>query len=767
MGGGKIMKMLAFVCSVSAMALYACPAAAQDIGPSATVPPQSVQQTGDVPTRTTAAESDSAAQAAQGDIIVTATRSETLLSKTPVALTAITGDALLSAGITNPTTLGEQVPNLSIDRGNGLQITIRGITSSDGTEKGDPSAAFLTDGIYIARPQTQEVSFFDIARVEVLRGPQGTLFGRNTTAGLINVITNHPVDRFEASVDASYGNYDSRLLTGMINVPVTGTLAVRAAVNYDRRDSFLLSGPQTRTSLDPFRDNVSGRLSAAWNIGSAKLLIVGDYSHIGGQTVNSVPTSNFYTNYNTTGVDPVYSPVSRVEAQRTTNAPIVTPLGRHDDVYGVLADFSYDLGGVRLNYLGSYRKFDRHEDLTTIPGTATTVYPSRDDAAYQQNSQELRLSSDFGPLSVQVGGYYFHETGYQNFYIFGLLSPTPGTTGYTFGFPQNYVRSVSIAGFGQATLKLTDRLRVTGGARYSHDNKARVGATVICRTTACNMAGDSTSLNNADRNFSKVTWRAAIDYDLNSRSLLYAVASTGYKAGGFNDGCQIGTGTGCTLSAAALYYEPETITSYEGGLKTRLAGNALHLNLSVFHYNYKGIQLSQLSTICGGPCQVTTNAGQAKVDGVEVEAVANPGPHTRFDASASWLNARYTDFFPIPTVSFAGRKLDRSPEWTATAGITQTIPLPGGANVQAAARTRLSDSYELAALGTLNQFRQPSFTKTDLTLTYNAPAERWYLQGFVRNVENSIVVSGASSGTFAGVAIQDPRTYGARAGFRF
>ena len=290
---------------------------------------------------------------------------------------------------------------------------------------------------------------------------------------------------------------------------------------------------------------------------------------------------------------------------------------------------------------------------------------------------------------------------------------------------------------------------------------------MICATTACNGPGDSRSRNDARRTFSKVTWRAGVDFDVNDRSLLYAVVSTGYKAGGFNDGCEAGTGAGCTLSASALYYEPETITSYEAGIKTRLAGNALRINMSAFHYDFSGIQLSQLSTICGGPCQVTTNAGQAKVDGVELETVVNPGPNTRFDASASWLNARYTQFFPTPTVSFAGRKLDRSPEWTVTAGVTQTFPLGNDGNVQVAARTRLSDSYYLAALGTLNQFRQPSFTRTDLTLTYNAPDQRWYLQGFVRNVENSIVVSTASSGAFAGVQIQDPRTYGVRTGFRF
>ena len=158
----------------------------------------------------------------EGDIVVTATRTQSLASKTPIALTAIGGEGLRDAGVSNPTQLADLVPNLSIDRGNGLQITIRGVTSRDGTEKGDPSAAFLLDGIYIARPQAQEVSFFDLERVEVLRGPQGTLFGRNSTAGVVHVISARPVDHFAASVDATYGNFDTVQATAMVNVPVNG-----------------------------------------------------------------------------------------------------------------------------------------------------------------------------------------------------------------------------------------------------------------------------------------------------------------------------------------------------------------------------------------------------------------------------------------------------------------------------------------------------------------------------------------------------------------
>ena len=715
-----------------------------------------------------AMENPAALDAGINDIIVTATRTQTLASKTPAAITAIGGDNLVAAGVTNPTNLGEQVPNLSIDRANGLQITIRGVTSSDGTEKGDPSAAFMVNGIYLARPQTHDVSFFDIQRVEVLRGPQGTLFGRNTTAGLINVITNAPVHHFEGSLEGIYGNYNTGIVTGVINMPVTADIAVRAAVNYDRRDSYVKAGPAVTADLSPFRDNLSGRLSALYESGPARLLVVGDYSRIKGATVGGVQTSNLYSNFNTTGVTPIYDPVpGGTDAAFVQRAPITGPLGRDNTVWGALADFSYDLGPLTVNYLGAYRKFIRHEDLVTAAGSAQAAYPARADAEYRQQSHELRLSGTFGSVDAQAGVYFFRETGYQNYYLMGLLSPTPGTTGYIFGFPQNYVLSKSLAGFGQATLHVTDKLRLTGGFRYSHDDKARRGATVQCGSVACDQPGDRRSTNDAERSFSKTTWRAGVDYDLTSTTLLYGIISTGYKAGGFNDGCEVGTGPDCTLSASALYYDPETITSYEGGVKSRIAGDALSINMSVFHYDFSGIQLSQLSEICGGPCQVTTNAGQAKVDGVELESIVRPATNTRFNFAASWLNARYTEFMPTPTADWAGRKLDRSPTWTVVAGVEQIFPLANGGEFSASVRTRLSDSYYLAALGTLNQFRQPSYTKTDAFLTYNAPHKAWFIQGYIRNIENNAIVSGASSGTFASVTLADPRTYGVRTGIKF
>ena len=258
-------KILCF--AVSAMAMAAHPALAQD-----------------------AAETPD-----RGDIVVTANRTELLLSNTPIAMTAIGGADLISSGITNPTQLQESVPNLSIVRGNGLQITIRGVTSTDGTEKGDPSAAFMLDGIYLARPQAQEVSFFDIERVEVLRGPQGTLYGRNSTAGVINVISARPKFEFGGSVDLTYGSFDQILGTAVINVPVSDTVAFRAAVNLDRRDSYLIDGNAgDGINYDPFKDNQTVRLSALFEpADNVSLLIIGDYSKIEGNPINGVDSQQF------------------------------------------------------------------------------------------------------------------------------------------------------------------------------------------------------------------------------------------------------------------------------------------------------------------------------------------------------------------------------------------------------------------------------------------------------------------------------------------
>ncbi len=727
-----------------------------------------------------------------GEIIVTATRDTTRASKTPVALAAIKGDTLTAQGITNPLNLAELVPNISINRAGtnqvGLQVTIRGVTSTDTTDKGDPSAAFMLDGIYLARPQAQEVSFFDVDRVEVLRGPQGTLFGRNTTAGLVNIITNRPViGAVKGSLEADYGSFDQLRLTGMINLPVGDKVAIRAAANLDRRDTYMIAGPRFTSALDPFKKNISGRLSGLLDLGQGQLVLTGDYASLEGSIVNQLPVSNFYeAGYNVNnGITPLYTG-NRLTAKqlRMQNGINSTPTHQDSYTWGASADLKYDLGPVTLNYLGSYRRLRRVENGVAIPDASTfpnsIALPIRFRGKYWQNSQELRLSTNgTGPLKAQVGGYYFKESSQTLNYYEGGSTPrtsliAAGQPGYIFGFPQNPTVAESWAGFGQMTYAILPTLRLTAGGRYSSDLKYRNGFTVTCRSLACDQTSAATNSdvrrpNIARRRFSRVTWRAGFDFDVGPTTMAYGTVSTGYKAGGFNDGCLVGVAPLCTITQdAGLYYKPETLTSYEAGVKMRLLNNALTMNLAAFHTDFQNIQLAQfLDAACGGPCTVTTNAAAAKIDGVELEAVIRPGPNTRFDFSTTWLNARYTKFLPRPDTDWAGRKLDRAPQLAATAGVTQTILLGNGGNLEGNVRTNVSDSFFLASLPTRKQFRVPGYTKTDLVLTYNAPGKSWYLQGYLKNIENNVVVSSVATGNFALVNYMDPRTYGVRAGVKF
>lgn len=712
--------------------------------------------------------------AESGDIVVTAQRTQSLASKTPIALSAISPETLRDANVTNPTALGDLVPNLNIVRTDGLRITIRGVRSSDNTEKGDPSAAFLLDGIYLARPQVQEVSFYDIARVEVLRGPQGTLYGRNTTAGLINVISNRPSDRFEAAGNVSYGNYETWQADAMVNLPVNDALSLRLAGSFDRRDAYLIPNADERFRLTPFKNNLSGRAQALIKLGDAELLLRADYSSMKGFPQNVQPSTRFYDVTVPTG-QPAYTDPRYIgggfssRELRALNYALTRESTSDDYTWGIGGEFNWDVGPLTLTYLGSFREFHRDSAGTTF---AAAPYQNPFKGTYRQNSQELRFATNgSGPLQLQFGGYYFRE---ESAILAYALNVVPGVPWY--GFEQDPTTSKTVGLFGQATYSVTPSLRVTAGARYSDDEKGHTGFNLFQQGPVYNPATDRRLLQFTNLKSNKITWRAGVDFDLDARSLLYGTVSTGYKAGGFNSGCPAGStanGIVCNqpMPDQTLYYRPETLTAYELGVKTRLAGNALSLNASAFYYDYQNLQLTSRINLNGVATQFTGNAGKARVKGVELEAVAKPSPRNRFDAALTWLDAEYVRYLPRGEGSapdYAGRPLDYSPKLTVNAGYAYSYPFDGGATLTVGVRSRLSSSYVMTDFATPRQVVQPSNTKTDINLTYSAPGDRWYIQGYLKNVEDTILVNSISlSGGVIAVTTGDPRTYGLRTGFRF
>lgn len=733
------------------------------------------------------------------DIIVTANRVESSISRTALAVTALQGTNLQASGITNPTELNNFVPNLSIDRAtNGLQFTIRGVTSTDTTEKGDPSVAFLSDGVYIARRQATDASFFDVDRVEVLRGPQGTLYGRNTTAGVVNVISKRPADTFEGSLTGTYASFGTRQLTGVINTPLANGAALRLAVNYDYLDTYIRRAKPLPYNDDPARDSISARLSGKFALGShIEIVLIGDFSRQYGNNQYGADTSNFYrlssivaAPANGRGSDPIVLNPSGDDARLTTYNPSV-PNRTHSKSYGILADVTWGLSDLlTLNYLGSYRKFDQKDDGTldfgevVIGGVATGIHPLEgqkiNPATYQQNSHELRLAYTGDKMHAQAGLYYFDEKNDINLSLLGFLSPTPGTEGYVYAFPL-VAKAQSAAAFAQATYSILDNFRITGGIRYTRDKKSRVGAQGIHASlnepvnfvaSAANPVPDS--LLDASVTFKQVTWKIGTEWDLGPSTLIYGTISTGYKAGGFNDGCASGPNCFTPTSENMLYYQPEKVKSYEAGVKTRVLNDAARLSLAYFHYDYTNQQLTQaLNGPNGAPVSFTLNAGASKVDGVELESQISLDKRNRVDISATWTNARLTDYQATPTVNFAGFKLDRAPAYTVRIGYAHTVPLAGGAKMVLTARSAFSSEYFFLSNVLAAQFRQPSFTRTDLSIEYRAEKDRWFIQAFARNLENKVQIGSVGlpvgfPSLSGGVAqITAPRTIGGRVGFNF
>ncbi|WP_229258400.1 TonB-dependent receptor [Duganella rivi] len=714
------------------------------------------------------------AQAQIQEVTVTAQRAPSLESKTPVSMSTLSADALTKAGIDTPGDIGARLPNVEVDNTpDGMRITMRGVSNNDATEKGDPSAAFLLDGIYIARPQIQNLSFYDLERVEVLRGPQGTLYGRNTTAGVISVMSKTPINRFEAWVATEFGNYNSRKLAAMINVPVNDMLSLRAAMSANKHDSYLTNGLNNGRELGKDRDDISARLSAKLKITrDATLVVRYDRSKVDDNNDSYVPDTNFYTGV-ASGNPVPYNSGTRTRLTYNfvaPNAAIAPQQQAHSykNTYGVSADLSWDLGPATLYYLGSHRSFD-HDQLANFyyrvqPTLALNVRESFL-GDYKQDSHELRIATEGdGPLSAQAGVYYFREESSQ-VYTFRDLALV--------GLPPYYVFdhgptiSTSKAVFGQATYRVTDKLRATAGARYTSDQKSRVGSTNFQQGPAFNPATDFKLLNDAAMRTHQTTWRLGLDYDLAPGTLLYGAIATGYKAGGFNDGCLAGStqlGLGCpaalAVPAAALFYQPETVRSYETGVKTRFWDNKASLNLAAFYYDYRNLQLSSVAIVSGAPRFVTSNAGEASVKGLEAEGQIAPTAQDRFSYALALLDAHYARYSPDGVHDWAGVKLDRSPSNSLTLGYEHDFgPLSAGVSA------RRSAAYQIAVPAQLLQYRIPSYTQTDATLRYRPQGAAWSVTARVKNLENKVHPIYIDS--FGMLTASDPRTVDVRLDYRF
>jgi iron complex outermembrane recepter protein len=701
------------------------------------------------------------------EIIVTAQRRSENLEKTPLAITALSADTLEMRGISTADDLNQLVPGLAVSRtGISAQIGIRGVVSTNDTEVGDPAVAFNVDGVYLARSRGALAALFDVSRIEILRGPQGTLYGRNATAGSINVITNKPdLEKVSGSASIEYGNYNEFQTSGMLNIPISTTFGLRGAFQTDRHDGYSVNYP-----AQPYQDldSTAGRVEALWKpVDQLSALLSLEYYHDGGAGFGGYGATNPLGTYATgAGASPYNFAVSQDGYNNETTKGITLSV-----------DWALPFAAT-LSYLGNYRTDDWHSLSGSTAQGPTGAYCATPTSAdcrsntffslENQTSHELRLGNGEGRLKWVLGLYYFKE----NNDVFLGITPIAGIT--SLAFVQPSVTEESKAAFGQATFSITDRFRLTGGARYTQDHKGRIGANeafgpiVGEQCVGCGPLND----NFADLSWSKTTWKGGLEFDVTSDSMLYASVGTGYKAGGYGDG----------VAPNNNPYNPEDILAYDLGIKNDLLGHRLQVNVDSFYDLYTNYQASGLAVVSGQSSLVTINAGKAKIYGMELEGASLLTDVDKVNLSVALLHATFTQFdllgdpFSTGPVSYTGNNLPNAPRVTVNVGYQHVFDLAAGATITPRADLTYVSSQDLD-YHNYDVTKQGDYTKTDLSLSYDSADRRWRVMAYVHNLEDkAVLASAAPDPRAASIAIGKisgfgsylpPRTFGLKLSANF
>lgn len=708
----------------------------------------------------TAQEAEGASDTGLDEIVVTANKREENLQDTALSITAVGSLALERRGITDPGQLSGIAPGVSIQPSFILLTYIRGLGNYSSQPGVDQTTAYNVDGIYVSKPYGMPTILFDQARVELARGPQGTLQGRNATAGSINFVSNRPVHDFEGRVAVSYGNYDEITLEGMINVPITDGVALRLSAASAEHDPYFrndygdknVAGVRARLLLEP-----TDRL---------EILLTGEYTRRNerGQTYSPCPPGST-AEQGCAGI--AWDPWAGTPGQGTSDVlNQAEPNMLESNGKAIYAEVNYDLDFATLTWVPNYRKFwyKNNQTLSELFGYAPAVHNSL-------HSQEIRLASNPGsPITWVVGAYWAEEKASEQNYF--LTARGPSITIDRPGFPSighvyfkndiynYYYRSQSL--FGQVTVPLMDTLRVVGGLRYTEDKKRQNGNTGIVTAdpetgepilSAVDVAG---SLSN-----SNWSYKIGLEFDVNPDVMIYANYSTGYKAGGVN-----GLPPGTDLSPT---FAPEEIKAVQGGIKSRFLDGRIQINAEAFHYDYTGYQTSALPVVDGILLGLTTNSQSARLYGGEVETIFRISDNDRLDIAMTALSAKHKVFdVPEAGLLLSGKDLQNAPHFTLYGNYYHTFNLANGADVV----THFELQHESKQYV---DFRQAPGSQTGpmwrlgADITYTSPDKGWSIGAFIRNITNddTLLVSNAGLGPYNLGTPYPPRTYGIRASANF
>ena len=825
-----------------ALASLATPAHAQE-------PPQDSPTSSADPATATADDQGAGLE----EIIVTAQRRAENIQDVSIAIQAITAEGLAKSGIQDVTRLELISPGVTYARyGTDAKISMRGANSNNTFLDASPSVGAFVDGVYRPRASQQTRSFFDVERLEILKGPQGTLYGRNTLAGAVNLYTVAPdPDEFAAGVTATYARFNTVRTEGYVNVPLSDNFAVRFAGLFERGDGWVrnLAGEDLGAP-----DTVSGRLSLRYegdNGGDVTLRIT-NIRERGTQT-GLFAFTGVCRNVTAQGLTDPFGPNLDCRNPRRGSLGSL----RFDQLrpLQVLKDFVHEdkidefnatlevntpfFEGVAFKGIFSYTDFDldlgQDSDFSEIQVSADFLRER-----VKSYTGELQLSSDnASPLQFTVGAYASRDeidflSGAIRFtrdnqavrplvpvppyggpcpppagspgVCLTRLDPTPvSNPRIDLGDPNarnaagqptregqssnnfQFTDTTSLGLFGQASYEIIDGLRLVGGLRYSRDEKDAINyggptagstlqgpqfPTTIPRTIDVFAFDPSLALNTIARNYENVTYRAAIEYDVNPDVLLFATYGTGFLSG--------------SLSAAGTSTDDQKSENYEAGIKSRFFNNRIQVNASVYYTEYTNLITSfQRPNNSGGVDTISINGGDIKSTGAEALIEARPVDNLRLTVGVSYLDSEFGTFGVLAphqlvngNPAASGRFIDLSgvtpqyaPEWQASFVGAYDIELANGAKITPQIQFYYSDDYsaqtQLSFIDPAGT--QDSFTKTDLRLSYTTADERFGLEAFVENIENEVVLQRV---TYGGDGIEQttygyPRNYGIRARAKF
>ena len=672
-------------CGLSALIVCTTPVQAQTGSPAAPAgqatpispAPQAVTATA-APAPQDAPAEPAASSAMEQDVVVTARRREERLQDVPIAITALSGEALAERGLRTTEDLRLAVPSLQVSPspfGSAVPgYTLRGQRQLESLITQDPSVGIYFADVVQQRPHGTNAALYDLASVQVLKGPQGTLFGRNTTGGAVLFLPNKPSDQFGGSIEAGIGNYGLYTATGVLNVPVSDTLAVRAAGRITRRDGYNLN-LTTGQRTDDERSE-SGRFSVSWRPSD---VVTNDL------VLNYFHEDDAGTGFATVGIrgpgDPI-QPNSPAAQTPGAIAAVARQLARSNhliendqpssakvETFGIANTTTIAAtDNTQIKNIFGYRHVESRI-TADFDGLPVFLFHTANLLKTTQFTNELQILGNFGSDRFNyIGGvYYFHEDGIdtQTSYVTAIKRINDGT-----GVNASY------SAFFQGGYKLTDALTLTAGGRYTIDDRKlyarnKTGANDACRIVGTNGQPLSPCLKVVSTTFSSPTYLISLDYKLSPNALLYLTHRRGYRAGGFN--------LRSLTPDAFQPFRPEIVYDVEGGTKLDLFDRKLRFNLAVYNQWYQDIQRT-VSYIPAGQTQVSSsviNAASAKIFGGELEMTFRPVPLLEFNANASYTRPRYSKFTDA-TGDLSFNRFTQVPEFQFSGYARVNLPIDPG-----------------------------------------------------------------------------------------